>query len=103
MAIALAPKPSAPRKRPISRRTIGFLAAVFLVAAAGVIAGVKLEAVHAEQERELNALQSEESSRESLREHQLQDLQDTDARRMLLEAHMDLQEERLKNRDGFLR
>jgi len=103
MAIALAPKPSASQKRPLSRRTIVLLAAILLIAVAGLIAGVKLESIHAEQERELNAFQSEESAREALREHQLQELQEADARRMLLEAHIELQEERLKNRDGFLR
>jgi len=103
MAIALAPKPEASRKRVSNRRTVFLSILLILVTAAGIFVGLRLESIHASQERELQSLQSEKSALDAIQESQLRAVQEADARRMLLQSRIELQEERLKNQDGFLR
>lgn len=102
MAIALAPKPQASRKRAPRPRSLVLLSLTILLAAGGVIGGLQLESLNTEQHSELQSLQQELKELNRIQGEHIHTTQKFDELRFGLEAKISELEERLKNRDGFL-
>lgn len=74
-----------------------------LILTAGVLGGLRLEALHTQEQEELQSLQQELKELDQAQGERIRNTQKLDQLRFQLEAKIDELQEQLKNQDGFLR